>query len=662
MQLKLRRGEFATRDDSRAGMSWSRITTRPNPAYRDKVTDPWQGWLHAGLVALRVCLMLAFGCHASSARAQPAKTRQVVDPTKQPSASAHGFGLRQIEGRWWLVSPAGQPEFSLGVCCVDQGVSRKDYDPENPSYAAWQEYSNATAWANTTVDRLQSWGFTTVGAWSDLATLRRSPALKLNLTPVLHLGSTAGVPWYDMWDSKIIQRMDALARDQILPLRGDPRLIGYYTDNELGWWNAALFKMTLEHSPSSGQRQRLIQLLRRNYQDDWSKLLADFEPEYAHSWATLNRRGVLYLRPGGNGIKTMRQFLAMTAERYYELMRQLIRKYDSQALILGDRYQSFFYPEVARAAGRYLDAVSSNLNAQWNDGSFLRSYLDTLHALTGKPIFVSELYLAARENRSGNQNTHGVFPTVQTQAERADGLRRTLVDLLHLPCVVGADWFQYYDEPTHGRDDGENYNFGLVDIHDHPYEDLVRVPLNLDLNRVRIMKLKPRLDASQGVPPAPPMPEADFEPMLALKHWDRERGYVKPSSAYPLADLYVCWSSQALYLGLFSLDIIEDAYYRDRNVPKIDRPVWSVQVKGKAEIRARLGTGREPLINDSTVRILNLSNVNLNVRNIALAKLDLKYLGLAELKPGTRIELSSSLVTHARADRVDWQGVFELAE
>jgi len=30
-------------------------------------------------------------------------------------------------------------------------------------------------------------------------------------------------------------RMDQVAREQILALRDDPRLIGYYSDNEIGW-------------------------------------------------------------------------------------------------------------------------------------------------------------------------------------------------------------------------------------------------------------------------------------------------------------------------------------------------------------------------------------------------------------------------------------------
>jgi hypothetical protein len=38
---------------------------------------------------------------------------------------------------------------------------------------------------------------------------------------------------------------------------------------------------------------------------------------------------------------------------------------------------------------------------------------------------------------------------------------------------VGTHWFQYYDEPTAGRGDGENYNTGFLDICDTPYPEMV---------------------------------------------------------------------------------------------------------------------------------------------------------------------------------------------
>jgi hypothetical protein len=576
---------------------------------------------------------------------------------RQASAA---FSIRPEDGVDWLIRPGGERFFSFGVCCVTMGVSSGQFDPDNPGYCAWQQYTDARSWADVTLERLQAWGVTTLGAWSDFQTFKRSPEPNTVFTPVLHIGSTAGAPWWDMWDPKIVERMDQVAREQILPLRDDPRVVGYYTDNEMGWWNAPLFKMTLEHAPTSGQRQRLMELLRQTYHNDWGQLLKDFEPEGVGNWQDLNRHGMLYLRPGGNGVRTMRRFLGILADRYYSLARDIIRKYDQRALIFGDRYQSFFYPEVARASAPYVDAVSSNVNAPWNDGTFPRFYLDTLHSLTKKPILVGEFYMAARQNRSGNQNDRGIYPVVESQKERAAGFRTTLRGLLNVPYVIGADWFQYYDEPTHGRDDGENFDFGLVDIHDRPYEELTAAASAMDLPGLKAAIHPPRLDASQGVPLAPSNPLGQFKPTIALRDWDRERGFVKPLTEFPLADLYICWDKKAIYLGLYAQDIVEDAFYRTKMVPKSDRAQWVIYPGTAKPIRARIGAGMEPILNDSSVQLTNLSGLNLNVRNIAAVELPAALFDRRRFKAGDMVEIGSTFFTHCQANRADWRATFKL--
>jgi hypothetical protein len=486
--------------------------------------------------------------------------------------------------------------------------------------------------------------------------------MSLWMTPVLHIGSTAGVPWWDMWDAKIIRRMEEAARAQILALRDDPRLLGYYSDNEVGWWNATLWKMTLEQPSSSGQRQRLVQLLSDTYAKDWQRLLRDFDPEQAQNWRELRRGGMLWLKPGGGGIKVMRRFLGVLAERYYQLVHDIIRRHDRRALILGDRYQSFYYPEVARAAARWVDVISSNLNASWNDGTYLRCHLDTLHALTGRPVLVSEVYLAADENRSGNRNDQGAFPVVTTQAERAAAVRTTLVALAQTPYVVGADWFQYFDEPRHGRQDGENFNFGLVDLQDRPYVEVTSAFASFDPQDLRRRPVRARSDASTGVPRAPSDPLADFGPTHALKSWDRERGFVEPTTPFPVGDLYICWSPQAIYLGLQALDVVEDAYYRDHFVPKADRALWVVELAGSKGVRMRLGAGREAIPSDPEVRIKHLPALNLKVRNVAAMELAAEKLGRQFFKAGDAIELHSTLSTHGQAYQIEWKGVFRLVD
>jgi hypothetical protein len=226
--------------------------------------------------------------------------------------------------------------------------------------------------------------------------------------------------------------------------------------------------------------------------------------------------------------------------------------------------------------------------------------------------------------------------------------------------VVAADWFQYFDEPRHGRGDGENFNFGLVDIADHPYAEIIEVFATTDMARLRT-GLQPSLpDASSGVPAAPPDPYAHFVPTQALRHWDRERGFVRPSSDCPMADLYLCWSPDSLYLGVLAMDVIEPAAYAGKVVPKIDRALWTLQVDGGSPVIARVGAGREGLVNDPDVRVESLSSPVQDVRTIAILEIPARRLGRSHLAEGDSLSLQSTLVSHARAYRTDWKGAFTL--
>jgi hypothetical protein len=64
---------------------------------------------------------------------------------------------------------------------------------------------------------------------------------------------------------------------------------------------------------------------------------------------------------------------------------------------------------------------------------------------------------------------------VQTrdQAERGVAYRYYVEQAASFPAFVGTGWFQWIDQPSTGRMDGENYNIGLVDVTDRPYKELV---------------------------------------------------------------------------------------------------------------------------------------------------------------------------------------------
>jgi len=134
-----------------------------------------------------------------------------------------------------------------------------------------------------------------------------------------------------------------------------------------------------------------------------------------------------------------------------------------------------------------------------------------------------------------------------------------------------------------------------------------------------------------------------------------------PASRFPLADLYVCWSSEAFYLGLYAQDVVEETCYRDKRVPESDRAEWTVRVgKNRQIIRARIGAGAPAAVNEPTVRVVHLSGVELNTRCIAAMELPASLFGRSAFRQGDRVEVASTFPTHCRAYRTDWRGTFTL--
>src|SRR5262249_44743871 len=145
--------------------------------------------------------------------------------------------------------------------------------------------------------------------------------------------------------------------------------------------------------------------------------------------------------------------------------------------------------------------------------------------------------------------------------------------------------------------------------------------------------------------------------------WDRERGFVKPVSELPVADMYVCWNKQAVYLGLYAQDIVELNYYRNQVVPEVDRAEWIISTgQTNKPIHIRLGHVEPAVCDEPAVHIVNLSGLYMKTRNIAAVELPAKLFGKDGFKVGDSFELKSSFFTHCRADRVEWKDKFTLRD
>lgn len=471
------------------------------------------------------------------------------------------WGTLEENGVWWLLTPTGEKFFSIGVNNVTQGLEERNY--KGRIWYSWKLfYPDMSIWALATKVRLRDWGFNTLGGWSVHPRLIPMPC-----TPELDLGRLARFHWFDPFDPETRERARALAKTLVAPYKGNPYRIGYFSDNEVGWWNGPLFSYFIEKPGSNHTKVKLVELIEEHYGGNWRKFLEDFQvSEGINSFSQLKATGgaEVLLRPGGQGMKVIKKWTYTIAALYYRTMWEALKEADPEALVLGDRLPIYYDPQALRAMVPYVDVVSTNYNVDSKDGWLARYFFRGLREIAGKkPVLVTEWFFAAMENNSGNRNL-GHLMTVSTQRERALGAGKAAERFAMEPQIVGIHWFQYWDHPKGGRPDGEDYNFGLVDINDSPYEELIGALSKVNKNLERIHRDSHR-EVARKPKELPSLPKADIDPLdRCLSDWPKERtiieGLVPSEGEIPFADIYVAWNEKALHLGLIAME------YQDSNL------------------------------------------------------------------------------------------------
>jgi len=272
------------------------------------------------------------------------------------AAPVSRWSLTTEAGVSWLVTPCGERFFSLGVNVLDGGYPKRE--EAGKVWYSWKAFSPTLAdWAAETRQRLFTWGFNSAGGWA-----LPPETLKLPTIINLELGRLARFHWFDPFDPETEKRMNELARELVAPYRGSPYRIGYFSDNEVGWWAGALFVFYSAKPANSFTKQRWVETLRRHYAGDWSRFAADFlPPAGVNSWeALLATTERTRMRPGGAGVHAVREWTGIVAEHYYTLAEQAIRAADPDALYFGDRLPIYYDPAAVRAMAPHVDAIATN--------------------------------------------------------------------------------------------------------------------------------------------------------------------------------------------------------------------------------------------------------------------------------------------------------------
>ena len=237
-----------------------------------------------------------------------------------------------------------------------------------------------------------------------------------------------GMP--DVYDQGYAARVDSAAEFQCSPKKTDPYLIGYFIGNEPPW---------------PGRESDLVNVILEGNETPMQTALRKF----LSTGDTPERR---------------KAFVFETYSRFLEIVCSAIKKYDPNHLNLGLRFGDTPASEIIMASKDYFNVFSINHYGYEAPVDEIQSIYDQ----TGLPVIIGEFHFGT----PGRGLAPGLAQT-KNMEERAVAYRYYVENAAALPALIGAHWFQWIDQPSTGRFDGENYNIGLVDVTDRPYPDMI---------------------------------------------------------------------------------------------------------------------------------------------------------------------------------------------
>jgi len=369
------------------------------------------------------------------------------------------FRVEKIDEKWWFVDPEGHLFFSYGSCCINSQsdlarISGREYiftaiPPDANlavsehfekrdgiySFYSWNLFRRLDSdwyqkWIDLTVLRMNSWGINTVGNWSDpkLGDSHRK-AYVATLEGWGIENGKMGMP--DVYLPGYQAKVDSAAALQCIPLKNDPYLLGYFIGNEPPW---------------PGRESELVDVMlegkKTPIQDTLKKYLSE-----------------------GDTPEHRKTFVYETYSRFIDIVCSAIKKYDPNHLNLGLRFGDTPASEIIMASGKYFDVFSINHYGYEAPVDEIQHIYD----LTGLPVIIGEFHFGT----PGRGLAPGLAQTSNME-ERAVAFRYYVEKAASHPALIGAHWFQWIDQPSTGRFDGENYNIGLVDVTDRPYPDMIK--------------------------------------------------------------------------------------------------------------------------------------------------------------------------------------------
>ena len=391
---------------------------------------------------------------------------------KQVKATSY-FRTEKIDGRWWLVDPEGYLFLSVGVDCVNygNGGELRDYDkrpnmykevpsdeimnilsprPANaqarpgmpqrrpqPNFGMWNQYrrygENFREKAREMViNRMDKWGLNTIANWSSAEIYGMNR--KAFILQMGGLGMERDLMGLcDIYRPDYIEGLERSISNTVQRNLKNPWLIGYFVANEPAWLN---------------EEVRLCQLILDGPERPIQKELK------------------AYLAKNGDTEANRRAFIVHSFDIFLHDVNRIFKKYDPNHLNMGIRFgdPDGVGEDVLKACATAFDVFSFNCYMEVP----LASMMDRAMEIMDLPMIIGEYHFGTVD--------HGLAQSlwqVEDQQQRGVAYRYYTENAYAHPALVGTGYFQWCDQPMSGRNDGENYNCGLIDVTDRPYKEQV---------------------------------------------------------------------------------------------------------------------------------------------------------------------------------------------
>ncbi|HEX2975503.1 MAG TPA: hypothetical protein VHO68_06165 [Bacteroidales bacterium] len=373
------------------------------------------------------------------------------------------FRVEKIDDSWWFVDPDGYLFYSTGstgmgprsefarikgreyiftamppaeeLALPEQSTIAKDQGrpQQNTSFFTWNLYRRFgkdwyKKWMDFTARRMDSWGLNTIANWSDAGF--GGSHRKAYVATLRGWGIETGIMGMpDVYAPEYAKMVDESAKKQCATRKDDPFLLGYFIGNEPAWPHREL---ELVNVVLSGEN-------------------------------TPMKAALLKYLEQGDTPDLRKAFVYDTYAKFIGMVNSAIKKHDPNHLNLGLRFGGSAPDEIVKASKGF-DVFSFNSYGYVVSPENIKKFYD----ITGLPMIIGEFHFGV----PGRGLAPGLAQTI-SQEERGAAYRYYVENAASNPAIIGTHWFQWIDQPSTGRNDGENYNIGFVDVTDRPYAELV---------------------------------------------------------------------------------------------------------------------------------------------------------------------------------------------